>query len=72
MILYKCQLINTFMEELYEKNSLDIKTGEMICKLSEVLAPTVSSYCLVRFYQPKQPEGLKEFVNSIKTKRMEH
>lgn len=55
-----------------KKNSLDIKTGKMLCKLSEVLAPTVSSYCLVRFYQPKQPEGLKEFVNSIKTKRMEH
>lgn len=54
-----------------KKNSLDIKTGKMLCKLSEVLAPTVSSYCLVRFYQPKQPEGLKEFVNNIKTKRYE-
>ena len=55
-----------------KKNSLDIKTGKMLCKLSEVLAPTVSSFCLVRFNHPKQPEGLKELVKSIKTKRMEH
>lgn len=73
MLSYKSQLIITLRGgKTMRKNSLDKNTGKPLCKLGEFLAPSVSSYCLVRFYQPKEPEGLKQFANRMKTKRMEN
>lgn len=45
-----------------KKHKNDEIVGKLLCRLGDVVAPTASSNCAVRFYQPKEPAGLKAFV----------
>lgn len=33
-----------------------------MCKLAVMLAPSVSEFCRGSYYQPNEPDNLKEFV----------
>lgn len=61
---------------LYNRNrdyTIVIITGEFILYIGQALvalaiiaAPVASDICKITWYQPEEPEGLKEFANHTK------
>ena len=45
-----------------KKHKNDEIFGELLCILAEKIAPTTSEICRYQFYQPKEPEGFKAFI----------
>lgn len=44
------------------KRKVVCQIGKMLCSLSLVVATYSTGFCRKYFYQPKEPSGLKEFV----------
>ena len=47
----------------FKHKKLIQKICKGICTMAVFAAPVASEYCHVLFYQPKEPEGFKEFLN---------
>lgn len=39
-----------------------VKIGSLLCACAVTISPLVVEGCRTRYYQPKEPDGLKEFV----------
>ena len=39
------------------------KAANVLCALAAVVAPVAGRACRVIFYEPKQPEGLADFID---------
>ena len=46
----------------FKHKKLIQKICKGICTMAVFAAPVASEYCHVLFYQPKEPEGFKEFL----------
>lgn len=40
--------------------------GKVLCMAACAVAPMASEICRCKYYQPKEPDGFEDFVNSIK------
>lgn len=49
-------------EEENGMRKLLVKIGSLLCACAVTISPLVVEGCRVRYYQPKEPDGLKEFV----------
>lgn len=38
------------------------KYGAIICMIAVAVAPMASEFCRVKYYQPKEPEGLDKLL----------
>lgn len=43
-----------------------VKLGQVLCACAAVIAPVVVEGCRIRYYQPEEPAGLKEFASRKK------
>ncbi len=62
MIIYIRQLI--YFKGIKMSIGIGRTIGILLCKMAESVAPTASSICFIKYYQPKEPEGLKEFAKN--------
>ena len=51
------------MKKIFTKGFIQ-KVSLIVCGIVVVAAPLISQDCLVLWYQPEEPEGLKEFAES--------
>lgn len=49
-------------KNLKEYKKTKTQGRNLMCKLAVMLAPSVSEFCRGSYYQPKEPDNLKEFV----------
>lgn len=42
------------------------RVGKVLCNMALHFAPLASNFCWGMYYQPKEPEGLKEFAKKTK------
>ena len=45
---------------------IQIFFGKMLCKLAVIFAPQISEYCMGSYYQPKEPDNIKELLAKSK------
>lgn len=45
---------------------IQIFFGKMLCKLAVIFAPQISEYCMGFYYQPKEPDNIKELLAKSK------
>ena len=41
------------------------KYGAIICMIAVAVAPMASEFCRVKYYQPKEPEGLDKLLLKV-------
>lgn len=41
---------------------IQIFLEKMLCKLAVIFAPQISEYCMGFYYQPKEPDNIKELL----------
>ena len=64
-----CKKITKGENTMYFKHKKLIqKICKGICTMAVFAAPVASGYCHVLFYQPKEPEGFKEFLKKEQKK----
>ena len=49
-------------KNLKEHKKTQTQGGKLLCKLAEWLAPQTSEFCVGFYYQPQEPDNLKELV----------
>lgn len=49
-------------KNLKEYKKTKTQGRNLMCKLAVMLAPSVSEFCRGSYYQPNEPDNLKEFV----------
>ena len=47
-------------------NDFFIKKAKVLCSFAVVAATFASNGCVTKWYQPKEPEGLEEFVKKFR------
>lgn len=45
-----------------EREETRLQKGAIMCRIAEVAAPSVSHCCFGMYFQPTEPDNLKEFV----------